>query len=518
MYSKTENLFVVGPQATGDSFFGRSKELKDLETVFSSVSAVHLVGPTRIGKSSLVTQVLRKAICYPNCICITISMGECLSAYDFWKTFSNKIESLIREKALWDRIFEWHFTKIHQISSQSPEWFIDFKAPLQSILSNLKKANQKLVLVIDEFDSVDRVFEHTSHYFHLLRSVYSDPEYATSGVIISRRRLQLFEAKCEDISTYHGVFREMTLRAFNKQDMNYFYEGLSIYNIQLDDKAKGKFEHYTGCIPYLCSMLAARIVENVNPDDQTTEVLSETNIDDFFKECRPQIDQYYQDLIRRLEYDQHLELVCYLSLSTKLPNTISRRDIENLSTMGVLLKEEKTSGEGHNSAVQYYAYSKDFMTYFRLQPLKLPTWATMTQSEKKLKAIFKREYPETATITYDDLLADASNMLVSNLNTKYPELGLNVGKIKRFCDDLSAHKEHPTILDVLTLSEIVKTILSVWQTKFHLYFSGDESWKTKLEFIKNIRNPIAHAAIEYISVDELSTCMQYCDELIHLRY
>lgn len=121
-------------------------------------------------------------------------------------------------------------------------------------------------------------------------------------------------------------------------------------------------------------------------------------------------------------------------------------------------------------------------------------------------------------VTYDDLVADAANTIVPRLNSEYPGLSLNSGKIKRYCEDLAAHKEHPTILDVLTLSEVVKVMLDSWATRFHKYFAGDESWKPKLKFIMELRNPMAHAAIEYIDKEDLAVCMKYCDEIIHMKY
>jgi len=501
-----ENIFVVGPEVTGMSFFGRIKEISDLETIFSSVAAIHLVGPTRIGKSSLVTRVFEKNRDYPNRLCVKLSMGECSSAYDFWKTLSLQLQEQIIEAELWDNLFERFYKRIAEVPSNSADWFTDFKLPLQSILKHIKERQYRLVLAIDEFDSVDKVFEQASHYFQVLRSIYSNPDYATSGVIVSRKRLHLIEAKCEDISTYHGVFREMTLLPFNAKDLQGVFEALAMYDIALSPNGKKKFEHYTGRMPYLCCMFAERMVSNQQHDG----LLDDTEVDDIFKNCLPQITQHYRDLFDRLEYDGHLETMFYLAFTSRFPSSITKRDVETLVTMGTLITEEKREN------VSYVCHSKDFMTWFRLQPLKLPAWETMTQSEKKIKAIFKKEFPEISEISYVDLTV--SNDAIQDLNTRYPELGLNSGKIKRYCEDLAAHKEHPTVLDVLTLSEIVNVIVNTWATRFHKYFSGDDSWKVKLEHIKRIRNPIAHAAIEYVSQEDLASCMQYCDEIIHLKY
>lgn len=439
-------------------------------------------------------------------------MGECKDAFDFWKTLAYRIEEQIDEKELSNKKFERYYSQLRSVSSSTTDWFTDFRLPFLNILKQIKKIEYRLVLAIDEFDSVDKVFGQSSHYFQVLRSIYSSPDYVTSGVIISRKRLHILEAKCTDISTFHGVFLEKTLLAFSDKDMEEYYESLEVYDIKLSSGGKKKLENYTGKMPYLCCMFAERMVANVIANTVESNSVGDREVRTIFRECLPQIERHYEDLVDRLKYDNQLETVFYLSVASKLPNNITSRDIENLITMGVLIPEVK------NDSVMYYAYSKDFMTYFRLRPLKLPAWETMTQSEKKIKAIFKKEFPRLDEVTYDDLVADAANTIVPRLNSEYPGLSLNSGKIKRYCEDLAAHKEHPTILDVLTLSEVVKVMLDSWATRFHKYFAGDESWKPKLKFIMELRNPMAHAAIEYIDKEDLAVCMKYCDEIIHMKY
>lgn len=508
MSALEENIFVVGPQATGMSFLGRKDEIIDLErSIFGGVGAIHLVGPTRIGKSSLVSVVFDRNRNRAKHICVQLSMGECSDAYDFWHTLAAEIREQISINELWNKNTERLFSELDSnVKSSSSNWFTDYRGPLKNILKQLEKSGFRMVLAIDEFDSVERIFGQNSHYFMLLRSIFNEPSCVTSGVIVSRRRLHLLEAKCPDISTFHGVFRELPLRAFNDKDMEIFYDTLGLYDIKLSSGAKRKIERYTGRMPYLCSMFAERMVSH-NADGAN---ISENEIVEIFKECLPQIDRYYEDLIERLDYDDHTEIVFYLSIGSKLPN-VTKRHIRNLVTMGVLIPDNSSDIE------QYYAYSKDFMTYFRTRTLKLPTWETMTLSEKKIKAIFAREYPRLAEVSYGDIQYDSKGAIEKEIAKLYPELNLNWRQIKGYCEDLAAHKENPTIIDVLTLSKVVGIILDRWDDRFHVYFSGDDSWKMKLAYIKKLRNPMAHAMVEYIDQEELAVCLKYCDEIIHMH-
>lgn len=504
-----ENLFVTGPVAAGASFFGRKTQIAELESIiFAGVGSRHVVGPTRIGKTSLVERVFERNRSYPNRLRVQINMGECDHAFDFWITLASAIEEQIYAAELWNSAFARYYEIIHNLTdSPNAEWWTPYKIQLKNVLSAVKDSKYRLVLALDEFDSVEHLFGQKSNYFQLLRSIYSEGKCATSGVLISRRRLHLFEAKCPAISTFHGVFPEMTVLPFSKEEMEEFYEALKLYDINLSSGGKKRLERYTGNMPWLCCMLGEQMVIH----RQKVDSWGDKEIDAIFKNLQPQFDRHYRDLIARLEEDGHIDCVYYLSIGAKVPN-LTDRELENLTVMGVLIPEVK------NGVTHYYAFSRDFMSFFRLEPLKLPAWDTMTSSENRIKAIFKKEFPKLAEITYQDITGINADSVMNSINMDYPELALNWRQVKGYCEELSARKEQPTILDVLTLSKVISVIIDTWNSRFYRYFAGDETWKHKLEAIKKVRNPMAHAQIEFVSAEELAVCMKYCDEIIHMKY
>ena len=507
MQEMNENLFVVGPAVSGPSFFGREQMLSELEAaIFAGPGARNVVGPTRIGKSSLVDQVFLRNQDLPNRLRVQMSMGSCSDSRDFWLTLASQLEEQIRDAGLWDAAFERNYQKLENADPQGALWWTVLKGQLEKILAEVRKRGYRLVLSIDEFDSVERIFGGESHQYQLLRSMYSEPKFATSGVLISRRRLHLFEAACPYISTFHGVFPEVTVLPFSDEDMEAFYRRLAQCGVSLSSGGRARLERYTGQMPYLCcmfgSLMAARRRE--------LRVYGDQDVDALFRECLPQIDRHYEDLIARLEEDHYLEFIFCLSIGSKCPG-ITKRDVENMVTMGILIPEQRDG-----SAAHYHAFSRDFMAYFRLRPLKLPAWETMTASEKKLKSIFREEFPELAGITYQDLIGPEAPILTREVDARYPDLGLNWKLITGYCEDLSSHKERPTVLDVLTLSKVIAVMLDTWDSRFYRYFSGDSGWKPKLEAIRRLRNPLAHAQREYVQEDALAVCLRSCEEIIRL--
>ena len=89
------NRFLAGPQVSGDSFFGRRSELDRLgEWMFGAIPCcgLSIVGPHRIGKSSLVAQVLREHAGQENVLVIRMNMAEYPDAASFWYIFAEELE------------------------------------------------------------------------------------------------------------------------------------------------------------------------------------------------------------------------------------------------------------------------------------------------------------------------------------------------------------------------------------------------------------------------------------------
>lgn len=508
------NLFTVGGIPTGQAFIGRREPLEYLKNdVICKRAAANLVGPTRIGKSALINQLYEQNHDYPNRLFVRTSMGKFQTAFSFWRGLAQEIKRRLEPINIWGHnfgplfSFEVSFQKILlSLNSQDTEWFNTYQNEIENILEHIGKCGYQLVLTIDEFDAVERLFGQNSFYYQELREIYDSPQYATSGILVTRRRLQLFEAKCPYISTFHGVFNERMVTPFSDEDMKDFYARLSLYDIVVSGAGKERLAYYSGRTPYVCCMFANEMVNRI----KSCQYYELPQIDFVFKQCLPKINRHYDDLISGLKEDNYLDFIYALSLDSKCPN-ITQRDIENMCTMGVLCPESV------NAENQYYAVSKDFMTYLYLKPLKLPIWETMTSCEKQLKSIFQREFPELAAITYQQLQSVDGTMIMNNIDTKYPELHLNWTQVKGYCQNLSTRKEFPTVLDVLTLSKVVGIMLKTWNKRFFRYFGGDDSWKLKLEVVSSIRNPMAHAQMEYVTNDELAICMKYCNEILHIE-
>lgn len=510
MNKSNEQLFVVGPVVPADIFLGREDLIAErIETVFKGTAAINMVGSTRIGKSSIINYAFEQHRNTPGLICVEIDMSGSKNAFSFWKTLSNLIKDSIKKTDIWDKTFEMDFSEVKDaINSAYEDWFTDYLYYFKNVLIHMGEKGYRLVLAIDEFDAVERLFGDQAHYYQAIREIHSKPRYATSGVLVSRRRLHLFEAKCPYISTFHGVFEEVPIPPFDQKDMGAFYEAIACCDIELTREGKERLNHFTGNSPYLCCMFAERMASQ----QVKCHTYGAKEIEAIFRELRPQITRHYDDLIERLREDRHLETVFYLSIGAR-PPYVTDETLEDMRMMGILQYDEDK-----DTSKKYYAFCHQFMIYLRTIPLQLPAWDIMTESEKKIKSIFKKQYPLLASIGYQELIGPREAEYTNQVETAYPELRLNWNIIRRYAEDLSLHKDNPTILDVLTLAFVIDVILSQWTSTFHRYFQGDANWIYKLEQIKKLRNPMAHAMQDFIDRDELAIGLKYCEEIIRMKY
>lgn len=502
LVSKKRNVFVVGPEATGDSFLGRKAEVEKLdEDIFLNEGTCHLVGVPRIGKSSLIKRVLSLHADEEDCLILKLTMGESKSAFQFWCGVWEGILSGLEEKGIPLTPFQPFLNQLQAIDEDDPKWYSRMNGPLKQLCRALGKNNLRLILVIDEFDAVLTVFGQDTWHYQLLRTLASEREHSITCVVISRRSLSLLEGRASILSTFHGVFPPQRILGFNERDMEEVYSTLAVYDIQLTDSAIDRMTYYTGNIPMLCCMLCKRLV-----DKYCRETADADLIDELWRDSREEVHTYYDDLISRLRDDGFLnDLSSILFLKGK---PVNRAMKERMEDMGIL----------HSPASEDnpYAYSQDFTTYLKLSKLDLPTWDLIIAVEEKLKELMVSEYPELMQDDFRDLSEEKFNKINSATG-----LGLALKTVSDNCRKLIAHKDEIYLIDGLGFGFVLGRIMyeKNWKIRFSKRFPADDGdWYARLELIRKIRDPYAHGHAKYLSDGDLAQCNRYCEELIKLDF
>ena len=212
------NRFLAGPQVSGDSFFGRRSELDRLgEWMFGAIPCcgLSIVGPHRIGKSSLVAQVLREHAGQENVLVIRMNMAEYPDAASFWYIFAEELENGLRKKGIWDDDLERAREKLECVAAKANNWYIRMRQPLINMLSRTRAQGLRVLWVLDEFDAARWVLDEKC-YFQFIRTLSSETDrYNMTTILISRSPVAEIERSADGISTFHGVFATFPLYGFN---------------------------------------------------------------------------------------------------------------------------------------------------------------------------------------------------------------------------------------------------------------------------------------------------------------
>lgn len=501
LVSKKRNVFVVGPEATEDSFLGRKTEVGKLdEDIFLNEGTCHLVGVPRIGKSSLIKRVLSLHADEEDCLILKLTMGESSSAFQFWCGVWEGILSRLEEKGIPLMPFQPFLDQLQAIEEDDPKWYSRMNGPIKQLCCALGKNDLRLILVIDEFDAVLTVFGQDVWHYQLLRTLASEREHAITCVVISRRSLSLLEGRASILSTFHGVFPSQRILGFNKRDMEEVYSTLAAYDIHLMDSARERMAYYTGSIPMLCCVLCKRLVDEYRGQTADADL-----IDVLWRDSREMVYTYYDDLISRLQDDGFLDdLSSILFLKGKPVNKAMKDRMEDMGILHSLAGEDG-----------FYAYSQDFTTYLKLSKLNLPTWDLIIAVEEKLKELMASEYPELVQDDFRDLSEEKINKINGATG-----LGLSWKTVSDNCQKLIAHKDEIYLIDGLGFGFVVGHIIykKNWKSRFSKRFPADDGdWYARLELIRKIRDPLAHSHGKYLSDSDLALCNRYCEELIKLN-
>ena len=506
---KEKNVFVVGPEATGPAFIGRKQDVQKLrrrvlESKQSTGTAV--IGPYRIGKSSLVSYALREEeIRRMGRFYIKMVMKTYISAYHFWYDLLAQLnEELLRIQRTGADDPE--LTGLTELLSrelsrgEDPNWYIHIHQALTTTMRRLKILHLPVVLVIDEFDYASEVFKGNPSYFSLLRTFGTGAEYLANTVLIARHELHTVEEQDPRTSNLANAYDQFTLRDLTPSDMEDYYAVLADCNVFLDEEAKARLHFYAGTYPYLLSMFGSRMGEY----GLAGRRVDCAALDQIHRECLPMIGAHYKHLTDSLAQDRDLEKLMGITVGPCLNVTL--QDRQRLETIGYLKEDEGDEG--------WYAISHDFSQYLYMIEVNFPAWELIMETERKLKRIFSTVYPRLEIFQYEDLATSKASF--RDIEAIYPTLSFNASTMMRSMENMRGWTEEVSVLDVLTLNYIIQHIKNHWDL-FRAYFGGKPlaMWEEKLDLINNARMPMAHSHGDIV-VKKLPELRVYCQHVLDL--
>ncbi len=388
---KENRLKHVGNIMKGRACVHRDEiERNLLEQTVENCHSVNLVGMRKIGKSSLVYNVLEAKTdeYYQKNIVVTkISANVCDSADVLFKNIAEEICNVIESHAgFWgecgDAFQLKDLIRMENIEKSGDVTFCKF-------FEVIKKSGKKVICIIDEFYNSPKLLKKYSGLFAVFKKLVTDPEkYGVSFVFVSQVLIKELD--------FIGDNR-LYLRGFSDKELLDYYMRSEI---QLNDEERALLKCFAGGHPYWSDIiLAAYKAAKESGENTDMETIFRKKAKIIYPEFEKTLDALGEDLKNKL----------YQIVFGPMDEGCTQTDIDTLYDYGILDDREKPriiSGKLY----EYMKMKERDVNFF-------PLWHdTETGMRKILKSRLKREYTEEHW----------ENMILRMYILKYPE---NIMKI-----------------------------------------------------------------------------------------
>ena len=240
-----------GSTITGTRFIGRDAELRTIASrVFSTsgFGSIAVVGLPRIGKTSLVSEAIRRAesrAVAQRSMVVRVNVGAFDSVDGLFKCLVEDLAEGVHGRDLDNDLIE------KRITESLAEPSFGFSA-LRAVFKSLRLVGIRPVCVLDEFDAGRRLFEETPQCFHWLRELCSNPEFKAAVVLVAKRRLQDVARLAGHESDYWAnVLMTLPLKQFSDGEVARFFSGLEEGGASFGEAERCEVLALCGGHPYL---------------------------------------------------------------------------------------------------------------------------------------------------------------------------------------------------------------------------------------------------------------------------
>ena len=321
--SRVNRLKNIGNIMKGRAYIHRDEiEQKLLEQTVDNCRSVNLVGMRKIGKSSLVHNVLEaKTDEYysKNIIVVKISASVFDSADVLFKNIVEVICNIIESHAgFWndcsDAFQLKDLIRMENIEKSGDVTFCKF-------FEVIKKSGKKVICIIDEFYNSPKLLKKYSGLFAVFKKLVTDPEkYGVSFVFVSQVLIKELD--------FIGDNR-LYLRGFSDKELLDYYMRSEI---QLNDEERALLKCFAGGHPYWSDIiLAAYKAAKESGENTDMETIFRKKAKIIYPEFEKTLDALGEDLKNKL----------YQIVFGPMDEGCTQTDIDTLYDYGILDDREK---------------------------------------------------------------------------------------------------------------------------------------------------------------------------------
>jgi hypothetical protein len=483
-----------GYPVTGTEFVGRLGNIRSIRSrtfTLLETASVSIVGPPRIGKSSVARYVRDE-----------FAAGKSPKGLLFlpvWITVSGtgSEQSIFRDLA--ERTQGWLTGQGLDVSKVKAPYealcaavsWDDMRMRLMTYLQELRRSGYQVIAVLDEFDAARKVF-NSSAPFELLRTIAYEPEIRIALITASRRTLKdIVVQSTAELSTFPGIFGQPEiLGCFDSTELAELIARSPYTRGKLRNTLLSLLEKETGGQPFLSSALLSVLHHwwaADGPPSSTGGI--EKQFDKAVVVCGRLILDHHDAMLELLREEARLTTLFEVLFGPQV--TAGPVDAERMAQEGIIKKTD----DG------WTAYSESFQQYLgRLED-------TLTSESHMLWP--KTEVGLRAALT-TALEAAYGDGWQARLRESQPRL-------VRECEGRRAHVPDISggnLLDYTQPGELLSIMMMHWAQIEPFFGHGREEWRARLEFVKKMRVPLAHSRRAEMSPQNLEEFRVTCQEML----
>lgn len=487
-----------------DRFIGRKAEIGRLrQRVLSEHGGgcAAIVGEARIGKTSLMHCVFDPKddlVQERNGLVVSFNVGSLnfSSTSEFFVNIVRGVQRQVRRKSTSDCEDLGIFAEelYESLKSGSSDWNIILLEYLQEV--GLK--SYQILLLLDEFDSITRIFGADESSFQLLRQMGYESRYATTIVTTSRITIGQIETQSL-ISTLSGIFTDIHVGLFDEEEFNCLFDSrLRDNEFAFTDREMRKLREFTGSHPYYAQIAGFHIWDYKAAKKKD---LVNHEIDAAIDRCRAEIYEQFDNCKHRMGTERFETLLAVTLGPSAIP--ISPFNLNRLLQQGHIVESK------NGSTMSYKPFSQVYEEYLQFQHRQIDLWPLWTETEKKLRKLIGDRYTE---------LARKKRMPIGTLlQQEHPHL---YEKYSRYERDQKREKRYFSVttspFDYMDPGDIFEFLEANWGEFKDVFGSRDKlnGWSDKFETLRSVRNPYAHSREHAVSEARRREAEAICHEIL----
>ena len=485
-----------GSPVSATEFVGRADHIRSIRgRTFDSLetASVSIVGPPRVGKSSLAKYVLDQFAIGQN--------ARGLTFVPIWITVSgfDSEQALFRELAYLTQV--WLADQGVQVDrlrarydavAGSVSWD-EMRMHLKTYLRQLRRSGFQVVAVLDEFDAARNIFTRSAP-FEFLRAIAYEPEVRVALITASRRTLPDIVVKSSaELSTFPQIFGlPITLGCFDDRELSALIERSPYADEKLRAALFALLARETGGQPFLASTLLSVLHERwaANAAPQFAELPRQFG--DAVAVCGQLIVDHHESMLELLRDEGRFTKLLEVLFGPQ--ETVTLQDAQRMAREGIITETD----------TGWAAFSESFQQYLLLDDSRTPDdqrlWhRTEPRLRTALAAALEAAYGEVWPVK----LAESQGKLVRDCESRWEHA-------RRAYPELAAPDE--TLLDYAYPKQLLEIIMLHWEQVAPILGHTREDWQERLELMAMVRTPMAHNRRTPAALME--RFRSYCQEIL----